>query len=252
VFGGQPEHIGWYGASPLGFTCHIDCRDEDAGDVSMVLDAGIEQLDGPELGQFAIHEAAHGWGLEHVDDRQSIMYRFPATIGASFAGDCTPGAGATYCDAGHAEACPDGGQNADAEVLLRFGPAVVDTTALEARIVFPEDGAVLRPATYGVFIEIDDESAGAGTRLEILELGVALYGLEPGIGMPVELTEPGDYTLVLDVADHDGGLARDEIRVTVDADAQLPSDGVWGCRLAEARLAAVWMLGLFALARRRR
>lgn len=264
LFGGTPDLIG---ASPavLGTSCSSDCSDRWWRDTTLVFSGARTSGDAEALAITALHEAAHAFGLTHIDDAARIMYPFVsqgATWGDACAGFDTR-TGAVICRDSHLELCADG-QNSHAELLAMFGPNAPDTRAPTVHILEPNDGLELAPgAGVTVTAEIEDDYDGFGWKLVIPELRwetVAFHGERewPLAGLPV-----GAHTLRVEAIDHDRNVGFDEVRIYVGVPAGTPSpldpspeedppgEGC-GCRAGPPAAAPVLLVPLLALAGRRR
>jgi hypothetical protein len=115
VYGGTEAHFGALGSAPAG-----DCLDQRPNDI------GFAYLDG-ELVEWVnggattvLHEAAHTWGLDHVDMERTIMYPSADNQPTAFGDGCYAvvddvdlDPGMPSCPELNAELCgADGSQNA--------------------------------------------------------------------------------------------------------------------------------------------
>lgn len=161
VYGGTEEEFGALGSAPAG-----DCLDTLPNEIAFA------HLDG-ELAPWivagsttALHEAAHTWGLDHIDLPTEIM--FPE-------GDNSPTAFDDRCHGVVADvdltvgepSCPDlneeicdatGRQNSHATLATLFGPAYVDVDPPQLELASPDDGEYFQaPASFEVVLEVVDD-----------------------------------------------------------------------------------------------
>lgn len=224
LFGGTPDLIG-VGRSVVGTSCSSDCGDQWWRDTTLVFTENLNVADADAVTTTAVHEAAHAFGLTHVDNESHLMYPFVtrnATWGTMCA-DFDTRTGNVICRDNHLMFC-DGGQNSHAELLAMFGPDSPDTEPPTVAIASPPDGLELSLGS-DVVIEaaVSDNFGGAGWKLSIPELEwetVAFFGETswPLTGLPV-----GVYTLRVEAIDHDRNTASDEVRIYVGVPAGTPS-----------------------------
>lgn len=224
LFGGTPELIG-AGPGVLGTSCSSDCYDRWGRDTTLVFSGARNTSDTEALAITALHEAAHAFGLTHVDDPARIMYPF-VSHGAVWGDGCAgfdTRTGPILCRDSHLELCADG-QNAHAELLAMFGADSADTHAPIVRILEPLDGVEIPPGGgVTVVAEIEDDYEGFGWKLAIPELhweAVAYRGERtwPLTGLPV-----GAHTLRVEAIDHDRNVGFDEVRIYVGVPPGTPS-----------------------------
>ncbi len=162
IYGGTEEQYGALGSAPAG-----DCDDELPNQIAFA------HLDGDLAGWVnggsttALHEAAHSWGLDHIDFEGSIMFPSGNNGPTYYRDECdgmvedtelTPGQAS--CPELNTRHCGDSNrQNAAARLDRLFGAPYVDTFAPQLELVEPEDGQYFQaPATFGVvFDTIDDQ-----------------------------------------------------------------------------------------------
>jgi MYXO-CTERM domain-containing protein len=229
MMGGRPGVIGLPNGV-LGVSCNLDCGEQWWRDTTFAFteQAGDIQV----LGTTALQEAAHSWGLDHIDGEQNIMYPF-ATLGKKvWADGCTkynPATGAIGCEYVHDEFCgADGGAQDDvAELLAYFGPNSADTVPPEVKMISPENGAQLKPGEeLTIEVEVSDNFEGYGWTLQVPELKQELpayYG-EKKWTFPVPT---GEFTIRVEAIDHDRniGFAEAKIYVGVEPPTESPTTG---------------------------
>jgi hypothetical protein len=260
VYGGTEKEFGALGSAPAG-----DCLDTLPNEIAFA------HLDG-DLAPWvvagsttALHEAAHTWGLDHIDLATEIMYPEGDNSPTSFDDRCHRIVADTNLADGE-PSCPDldteicgaaGQQNSHAVLTRLFGPPYVDTVAPAIELVSPEDGEYFQaPADFDVVLEIRDDLHpqaytmwtwyGDGPRPADSTTTVAP-------GFRVDALPVGTWSFHVAVAD-EAGLETQldfEIEVGVDPPAP-PQDG--GCRVSGPPSRAGADLGFLPLllARRRR
>jgi uncharacterized protein (TIGR03382 family) len=181
-------------------------------------------------------EAAHTWGLEHVDDQFDNLY--PTTGGASDPKyqdrcskivsdtDLTPTNG--QCNSVHTMFCDFGYQNSYREMLLLFGPPIPDTTPPTIVIEAPTEGEVIdyeesfeliitldddrRPQIIDTVISIDGESYDPIKFIDDTHVLTINGGDAPqGHGL-----SNGPHTIRIDIADEHGNPAWDEVTFIIE------------------------------------
>lgn len=219
MIGGSPNDIGVQGGA-LGVSCSSDCGDNWWRDTTFAFSA--QSNNATTLGNTALQEAAHAFGLDHIDGAQNIMYPFAGSGTKVWSNSCTPfndATGGISCTYIHRVFCPDGtSQNDDAELLAFFGPDAPDVNPPEVVITSPEDGLQVEPGTpVMVAADVSDDHEGYGWRLVV----------DPDEGDPqivnayqfqrewkADLPQ-GAYTIRVEAIDHDRNEGRDEIRLFV-------------------------------------
>ncbi len=238
-----------------GVAPYIDCEDLHIGDTSFT-----QAFAGSNTGSTVIlQEAAHTWGLEHVDSELDVMNPFKSSgLSQNFLDQCLPIVANTSlertpgsCNQIHTQFCDAGFQNSWQEMLLLFGPHVPDVQPPEFELVYPEDGSTfVLPTTFVLRGEIDDELHPQFYDIEVFNNGVATgdpridVGLEGDLELVVTDPEPGDYALRVVLTDEAGNASEDTVRFTILPEgSELPDDGEGpggadlgddgeGCRLA--------------------
>ena len=257
IYGGTEDQFGALGSAPSG-----DCDDQSPNEI------GFAHLDG-DLASWvnagattALHEAAHTWGLDHIDIDRTIMFPSGDNNGAALSDTCERVVGNTLLQPTNAS-CPnintmfcDDGNHQHAQSVLRrlFGPAYVDTTPPELRLRFPHHGQYfqtpgsfvleidieddLHPQFYNAQVWLNNDSPPEPTKLSSLN-----YRID---GLPV-----GVWTFHVRVEDDAGNPASLDFTVEVGLD---PPPGACACRsdLTRGQTLAAWLgLALVGLVRRR-
>lgn len=254
-----------------GIAPYIDCGDVWANDTSF-----SQGFSASNLGSAIIlQEAAHTWGLEHVNFEFDILHPFKASAAnPQFNDYCyrivantelEPIAG--VCNAIHTRFCPTGYQNSWQELRYLFGEPIPDTTPPTLELANPLDGSThVLPVSIPLMGEITDDNHPQGYTLQILQDDALLFegvtnGLDP---LLLNFISPpaGEYALTVRIVDEGGNAAVDEVAFTVLEEGSPRPDGEdldpalepLGCGIAgvSPRAGIVVALPLVAVARRRR
>lgn len=239
VYGGTEEEFGALGSAPSG-----DCLDQRPNQIVFAHLEG-QTADWVNGGATtALHEAAHSWGLDHIDTEQKIMFPAGNNAPAFFADGCqavvqdvelTPGKAS--CPELALELCEnDGTQDADAVLRMLFGPPYVDTQAPRLELLEPEDGQYFQaPAEFAIRLGIDDDLHPQAYDV------YAWIGDDPRPERPSKLVDPrllvedlpeGSWTFHLAVLDEAGNESRLDFDVEVGLDPPpTPNEGC-GCSSA--------------------
>lgn len=257
VLYGDLGEQGFAGVAP-----YIDCADQKSYDTSFA-----RGYTSPNTGSTVIlQEAAHTWGLEHVNRREDLLHPIAEGFAPSFLDECSKIVSNTdfdespgVCNRMHTLFCDAGWQNGFRELRHLFGPAQPDvdrpivellSPVLDARYEYPsvveirthiEDAR--HPQWYEVSFELDGELIFSDALWGDFELAFVVPG-------------PGRYELTMRVADEAGNASELPVRFDVleagALDASLPS----GCSLrgADTPSPETWLgsVGLLLLFRRRR
>jgi hypothetical protein len=237
--GGDPTTLG-LDPKLNGLACDVDCDDRSHRDTvfmfsekwmqTAALDLVDEETRAVQVGRIAMHEAAHGWGLEHAGASESVMARFPSTGEPTFVEGCQPLDidADVECPEARGRYCSEGQQDAHAELRALFGDGELDVVPPHAVILWPPDGHVLAPGeTLTVEVEVGDDYEGFGWMLEVPELGwehVARDSEQTEVALVVP---QGRFTLRLEVLDHDRNVGEAEVTFeargpAVEEDAEPP------------------------------
>jgi len=263
MIGGKAEDFG-LGSGILGLACEIDCGDSWWRDVTYSFAGG---KDVTMAGQVAVHEAAHAWGLDHIDDENCIMYPVANSVKRSWATECTPyntSTGEVECQAAHDEICGEGAgkQDSYAELMAIFGPSGQDDEPPEAVILAPEPGEMLTPdEPFTIEVEVTDNHQGFGWKLEIPEAEWEQVAYDQETTFEVTLPE-GTYTLRVEAIDHDRNVGEDSITLHVGTipdgtgtetatdtgDAAALGEPVASCACGTGGRAVPWAWSLWLLA----
>ncbi len=262
VYGGTESEYGALGSAPAG-----DCDDDVPNQIAFA------HLDG-ELNEWvnggattALHEAAHSWGLDHIDVEGSVMFPSGNNSPTFFRDACdrmvedtdlTPGQAS--CPEVNMAHCGDSSlQNAAARLTRLFGPAYVDMEAPVLELLEPEDGQYFQaPANFDVVFDTNDDQhpqaysvwawLGDGPRPEDDSVRV-----DPGFSVTDLPIGTWDFHVV--VADEAGNETRVDFTIEVGEDPPpdpVSGDEGCGCRSSGGPATPWWICVPVALARRRR
>jgi len=229
-----PEEGGFAGVAPT-----IDCWNTNRAETAFSLDLGGATTVAKIIGQ----EAAHVWGLEHVDSPSDLLY---PTVGGvddpSFENTCR---GIVVIDGGivpsdancpdmHAANCDDPNtQNSYMDLLMVFGAPEADVTAPTLEITAPAEGASLPsgqdfdlvvtmlddlpPQLFDVYasIDVDEQGQQVGNG--------ALYG--PELVLPVMNLPDGQHLIRIDAFDQDGNGSTAVVHFAIGEAAATTDDG---------------------------
>jgi hypothetical protein len=266
VYGGTEEEYEALGSAPSG-----DCNDTRPNEIAFA------HLDGDRVqwivagSTTALHEAAHTWGLDHIDLETEIMYPEGDDSPTAFDERChriVDGTdlsdGEPSCPDVNAALCEATTQQSSYAVLRRlFGPGYADVTAPVVRLAALEDGAYFQaPASFDVVLEIEDDLHPQGYEMwtwlgDEARPAEATRTLAPGFA--VEALPTGTWSFHVVVADAAGNEGRLDFEIEVGVDPPPQPDDEGGCRVAGAHApraswaaTAALVFGPIALVVRRR
>jgi len=247
-----------------GLAPYIDCEDIILNDTSFT-----QAYSSSNTGSTVIlQEAAHTWGLEHVDSEFDIMNPFKSTSTQRFLDECLPIVANTElertpgsCNQIHSVFCDPGWQNSYQEMLYLFGPPVPDVEPPTLDIVYPEeDSTFVYPTSLSLVGEISDDMDPQYYAIEVFNHGELAFS-EDGTALDLVLRSPpaGDYDLLVRLTDEGGNSVEDRVRFTIlpeaspiDDPLSSPSEGPT-CGIGHPNTTwSVLLVGWFCLARRRR
>lgn len=219
-----PDEGGFAGVAPT-----IDCWNQTKGETSFSLDYNVSTV-AKIVGQ----EAAHVWGLEHVDSPNDVLY--PTTAGAAdpafedvcyqiviLDGGIQP-TGA-MCPEMHEINCPGQPdfQSSYQDMMMMFGPSSPDITPPTLEIVAPADGeAFASGASVEVVIEMYDDIApplfDVFANVDVDEMGALIGSGDykgPSLTLPVNGLPDGEHLVRIDVHDQSGNVASDVVTFVI-------------------------------------
>ncbi len=228
MMGGSPGLLG-FGNGVLGVSCSSDCGDFWWRDATFAFTDNINPNNAATLGTTALHEAAHAFGLAHIDDPTKVMNPFVGSANVIWADECTPyndATGGINCQATHDEFCDGGAQNTGAELLAYFGENSPDLEEPTVTITNPPRDIEL-PVGGGVTIEaeIDDNHEGFGWKLVIPEVGQESVAFAFERQWELSNLPEGTYTARVEAIDHERNIGFDEVKIYVGVDAPESTGG---------------------------
>lgn len=241
-----------------GIAPYIDCGDIWKSDTSF--SQGYKTAN--QGSTVILQEAAHTWGLEHVNQPNDILHPVTEGVAPTFIDECQKIVSNTaldessgVCNLVHTRFCQAGYQNSHQELVYLFGPPVPDTAPPTVEITSPVDGSVhelpavvalratitdqLDPQFYEVSIQLDGKEIFAQEAYDDIELAFAV-------------TDPGDYVVGLVVADEAGNVGEASVSFSYVPEGELDPTLDAGCRVAPRETGAWCGLLMVPLLWRRR
>jgi MYXO-CTERM domain-containing protein len=225
MMGGTPQMLG-LGGSVLGVSCSSDCGDQWWRDTTFAFTDNINPNNPDVLGTTALHEAAHAFGLAHIDDATKIMNPYVGNADVTWASACTPyndATGGINCQSTHREFC-DGqdAQNTDAELMAYFGPNSLDTEPPVVDILSPADGTEVEiGGAIDVEVDVYDDHEGIGWKLVIVEAGIEDVAYTFQKKWHLGNLPQGVYTVRVEAIDHERNEGSDEVKIYVGESAPI-------------------------------
>jgi len=212
-----------------GIAPYVDCGNLWANDTCF---AGA--FLGSNIGATVIlQEAAHTWGLEHVDSEFDNLHPFVAQATPYFQDQCNKIVANTdlveiggVCNSVHEMFCDAGYQNSYQELLYLFGPAIPDTVAPTIDLQSPEDGSFhVLPVQVPLFGIISDDLEPQFYTIKVEQDGKQLFEGE-NIKVDLLLRDPpvGEYDLVVTAIDGGGNPGSARVRFTILAEGSEDPD----------------------------
>lgn len=234
MMGGTPQMIGM-SAGVLGVSCSSDCGDRWWRDTTLAFTGAASPGQINTLSTTALHEAAHAFGLAHIDkgfNSGLIMHPFVDEKERVWAEGCVEyndATGGINCASTHDIWCGGGAQNDVAELLAYFGANSPDTEPPRVDILTPEDGVELvANADVTIEAEVTDDHDGAGWKIMIYKDGV-LVDEQPAFKFEKSWTlsrlPVGVYKMRVQALDHDRNIGADEVTIYVGTAAVETSGG---------------------------
>jgi hypothetical protein len=214
-----------------------------------------------------LQEAAHTWGLEHVNHTEDILHPIAEGVSPRFRDEClkivantnleeSPGS----CNAVHQEFCPAGFQNSHAEMFYLFGPAIPDTEPPTIELLAPEWDAVFEePAVPSIRFRIDDDRHPQEYDIYVFYDGQVVFewsAFDEITDLPLLIPDPGVWEFELRVVDAAGNQTSELIRVEVVEEGALDMPAATGCRIGSTGSGSftlwLWPFLTLLIGRRRR
>lgn len=212
-----------------------------------------------------LQEAAHTWGLEHVNQPDDILHPITEGIAPSFVDACEKIVSNTsldessgVCNLVHSRFCEEGFQNSAAEMAYLFGPPVPDQDDPVVEIITPEQDAMYElPAFVSLRAEVSDNFDPQFYQVSVEVDGAEVFADEryDDVELAFQVNEPGEYEITVRVADEAGNTAQDTVQFSYVAEGELdPVLEPSACTVDSSRgpSGALWLLLLAAVPRRRR
>ncbi|MEZ4451624.1 MAG: Ig-like domain-containing protein [Nannocystaceae bacterium] len=219
MMGGQPGVIGLPNGV-LGVSCSSDCGDQWWRDTTFAFTEASGQSG--VLATTALQEAAHAFGLAHIDGPSHIMYPYATTGDKVWADGCTvynAATGGINCKPTHDIFCGGGSQDDNAELLAFFGVNSPDTVPPTVMITNPATDQNLEiGADVTIEAEVSDDYEGVGWKIEIYQNDV-LVDERPAFNGETKWSAGGlpeaVYRFRVQAIDHDRNIGADERTIIV-------------------------------------
>lgn len=227
MMGGSPGMLG-LGNGVLGVSCSSDCGDMWWRDTTFAFTDNINPNNAATLGTTALHEAAHAFGLAHIDDPTKIMNPFVGSADVIWADECTPyndATGGINCQPTHDEFCDGGAQNTHAELLAYFGENSPDMEPPVVEITAPADGIELEVGdSVTIEADVSDNHEGYGWKLVLVEAGQESVAFAFERQWQLSNLAEGVYTARVEAIDHERNIGSDEVTIYVGMSAPETGD----------------------------
>ncbi len=234
MMGGTPQMLGMQ-SGVLGVSCSSDCGDRWWRDATLAFTSAANASQTNTLATTALHEAAHAFGLAHIDlspNSGYIMHPFVDNSERVWAEGCVEyndATGGINCKPTHDIWCGGGAQDTHAELMAYFGANSPDTEPPVVEILSPPDGQTLEPgSSVELEAEVSDNHDGVGWKIMIYKDG-ELVDEQPAFtfqktwslsGLP-----EGEYLLRVQAIDHDRNIGADEVVVVVGQSSSSAGSG---------------------------
>lgn len=231
MMGGRPDIVGMQNGV-LGVSCSSDCGDRWWRDTTLAFTAAASPNQVNTLSTTALHEAAHAFGLGHIDTNNNspyVMHPYVDNSEKVWGDNCEEYNAATgdiNCKPTHDVWCGGGAQNTHAELMAYFGENGPDLEPPTVEILSPEDGLELEPGgSVELKAAVTDNHDGVGWKLMVYK-DDELVQEEPAFkfqtswnfgGLPT-----GTFRLRVQAIDHDRNVSADEITIHVGVPAPPP------------------------------
>ncbi|MCR9163163.1 MAG: Ig-like domain-containing protein [Nannocystaceae bacterium] len=192
-----------------------DCGDSSGQNISFVFQGCLpiaQQTDMRRIAYYSLTGLGFGWGLENEVSTGQIMGSY-SVFGLQFGNECVGISGGT-CPT-H-PGCPDGEQNATADLNVVVGARVDDGPPV-VTITEPADGSTVTD-TFTIAADVEDGFGGLTVTMstEIAGMKVSQGSEEPPYTWELQGVPPGTWTLDVEAIDADGGAVTSSVTVTVD------------------------------------
>jgi hypothetical protein len=225
---------GFAGVAP-----YIDCGDVWRNDTSF-----SQGFRTPNQGSTVIlQEAAHTWGLEHVNEPEDILHPVTEGVNPRFRDSCEKIVSNTsldessgVCNTIHTLFCPAGEQNSFQELAYLFGPPIPDTSPPALEIESPADGSIHEaPALVDLRVTVHDDLDPQFYELVVLLGDQEIFrgsDFYDDIERAFRVVEPGEYPLTIQAIDEAGNVGEADVAFTYVPQGALDPELAGGCRVA--------------------
>ncbi|MCB9751170.1 MAG: hypothetical protein H6713_14430 [Myxococcales bacterium] len=224
MMGGTPQLLGMQ-QGVLGVSCSNDCGDQYWRDLTFAFTGALNGNNTETLGNIALHEAAHAFGLAHIAGPEHMMYPFANPGNKEWASGCTAyddSTGGINCNYTHEQFCGDGAeqQNSVAELMAYFGTNSVDTVPPTVNILEPADGLELSAgSSVQVKVDVSDDHEGFGWKLVLPNHDIELVAYDFETTWDLNKLPAGEYIIRVEAIDHERNESFDEVTIYVGEDA---------------------------------
>lgn len=219
VIGGRADVIGM--PNNIAGLAPLDCNDSNPWDITFVFSGSLTDIE--EVGRVVAQEAAHGFGLEHVQEDDFVMNPEPLGGKYSFSRSCV------VLDPSPDLSNPDGikcvhscenaaYQNAYGELLAMFGPAPIpaDREAPVVQIKNPAPGSHYFSSVMDLRLDVSVKNAYDAARATLfINDAPAITSSSYPFSFNISDLRAGQYEAKVEVYDHTGNVGRAETRFSV-------------------------------------
>ncbi len=243
-----------------GIAPYIDCGDVWKADTSF--SQGYKSAN--QGATVILQEAAHTWGLEHVNQPNDILHPVTEGVAPGFVDACEKIVSNTsldetsgVCNLVHTRFCEAGYQNSHQEMEYLFGPSSPDTQSPVVEIVSPAPDSVHElPAVVSLRADISDNFDPQFYALSVYLDEELIFETDvyDDLEVAFQVKEPGEYDVRVVATDDAGNAGEGSVTFTYVPEGELePQLEPQGCSVADhARSNPWWLLALWSLRRRRR
>lgn len=219
MVGRLPRCCGQGGVAP------VVCGDDDLNAVAFSCQGAGGPLGAPAVAVTISQEAAHTFGLMHVDDRNDIMNPSVGPTSDSAFLDACYDYSPRRCSEQRVH-CPGGQQNGYQELLALFGEGTPEVAPPVVSITSPLDGDRFEPgASFTITADASDDTGVDRVQLFVDDEGFAELVTPPYTWQVTNIPE-GSYQLVAVAADAAGNDATSAVvNITVGDAAPDGADG---------------------------
>ena len=209
-----------YGGGVLGIA-PLDCDDSQTpNNIVYAFHSVNDSFDASTTATTIGQEAAHSFGLEHVDEPGDIMNPYNSGGDPSFTDQCIGIVGGVVCGSQHAAECgSQNQQNSHQELLTLFGASSPDAQNPVVSITSPSDGATFDVgASFEITVQASDDVGVEQVALfnngEQIETDAAAP-----YGWTVNSAPAGTYEFYVEATDPSGNIATSNTVVVTVGDA---------------------------------